>query len=367
MVKWFCSSALCYNNYNSKDASGQPLSYYRLPRDESTQSAYRKIFKTTGMNWEKGHICSAHWSSGKRQNTKDLPNIVIPADQFEKIKQIYEAAQDLISKYKNPTEKLKTQLKNAKRKYELALQIIASPGPSHSSRTPVERHYNSTPLIKKRSWTPSKKVYQKKLNKLENELKDAHASINILERKLRLAEQEISKLKQNEHTLNKKLKHSQKQLSENKNKEFTHQSLIAQPDMFHYLCGLSIEQFDIILQCALPYIHLIPYPDCAGNLNRRSFDTATELLIVLTICRHGLHQGVMGYVVRKSKATVQRIFIGWVIFLATIFNEIDLKPPSGFMLQKMPDIFVKTGHGLTDLVIDATEFKFQQATKQTLN
>ena len=33
----------------------------------------------------------------------------------------------------------------------------------------------------------------------------------------------------------------------------------------------------------------------------------------------------------------------------------------------MPESFVKTGHGLTDLVLDATEFKFQQASNFELN
>ncbi|XP_057292615.1 uncharacterized protein LOC130621337 [Hydractinia symbiolongicarpus] len=75
----------------------------------------------------------------------------------------------------------------------------------------------------------------------------------------------------------------------------------------------------------------------------------------------------MGFMIGKSAATVQRIFIGWVIFLSTLFSQINLKPPSGFLLQKMPDIFVKTGHGLTDLIIDATEFKFQSASNFELN
>ena len=33
----------------------------------------------------------------------------------------------------------------------------------------------------------------------------------------------------------------------------------------------------------------------------------------------------------------------------------------------MPDIFGETGHGLTDLVIDATEFKFQNASNFELS
>ena len=33
----------------------------------------------------------------------------------------------------------------------------------------------------------------------------------------------------------------------------------------------------------------------------------------------------------------------------------------------MPKVFVETGHGLTDLVIDRTEFKFQHASNFELN
>ena len=59
-------------------------------------------------------------------------------------------------------------------------------------------------------------------------------------------------------------------------------------------------------------------------------EPATELLLFLNIHRHGLHQGIMGYVAGMSNATVQRIFYGWVTFLATLFNEIYLKPPSRY-------------------------------------
>ena len=49
MVKWFCSSTLCFNNFTSKDCNGRPLKYYRLPREESIQSKYRKILEL--MEW----------------------------------------------------------------------------------------------------------------------------------------------------------------------------------------------------------------------------------------------------------------------------------------------------------------------------
>ena len=68
-----------------------------------------------------------------------------------------------------------------------------------------------------------------------------------------------------------------------------------------------------------------------------------------------------------SKSTIQRMFIGQVICLATSFNEIERKLSSGYLLKTMSKISVETGHGLTDLVIDATEFKFQSASNFALN
>ena len=75
----------------------------------------------------------------------------------------------------------------------------------------------------------------------------------------------------------------------------------------------------------------------------------------------------MNYIVGISDATVQCIFPGWFVSLATLFNEKDLKPPSRYTLKKLPKIFVKTGYGLTDLVVDAREFKFQDAYNFELN
>ena len=75
----------------------------------------------------------------------------------------------------------------------------------------------------------------------------------------------------------------------------------------------------------------------------------------------------MNYIVGISDATVQCIFRGWFVSLATLFNERDLKPLSRYTLKKLPKIFVKTGHGLTDLVADAREFKFQDAYNFELN
>ena len=135
----------------------------------------------------------------------------------------------------------------------------------------------------------------------------------------------------------------QQKLFEKIKRDFTHSRLVHQPSLFQYLCGLTTGQFDIILQCSLPYINLTVYPDCVGGVSHRKLDSAAELMVVLTVCRHGLHQGVMGFKLGFSKATIQHIFIGWVICLATLFNESDLKPSSVYLLKKMPKIFVETG------------------------
>lgn len=67
----------------------------------------------------------------------------------------------------------------------------------------------------------------------------------------------------------------------------------------------------------------------------------------------------MAFMLKVGESTIQCIFVGWIVFLKTIFTCLNLKPEAEFLLKKMPDIFVKTGHGLTDMIIDCIEFKFQ--------
>ena len=95
-----------------------------------------------------------------------------------------------------------------------------------------------------------------------------------------------------------------------------------------------------------PYSDVIIYPNYKGA-GMRSLDKPTELFAVITICRHSLHQNVMAFMFKVGESTMQLIFVGWIIFLETIFTHINLKHEAGFLLTKMPDIFVKTGHGLT--------------------
>ena len=134
--------------------------------------------------------------------------------------------------------------------------------------------------------------------------------------------------------------------------------------MFYMLSGLTLEQFDILINCVEPYLTILD----SGELSTPSYGgRPSELLSLLTLCRHGLQVNFMAFVFGTSNTTMQRIVNNWTLFLATVFNRIDLKPEHGFLIEKMPSSFVETGHGLTDLVLDATEFKFQFATNYDIN
>ena len=59
-----------------------------------------------GFNRNDEHTCPANWSTWERKNVHHLPDILIPEDQFEKMKQKYITEKDVKNKYKNPTQKI---------------------------------------------------------------------------------------------------------------------------------------------------------------------------------------------------------------------------------------------------------------------
>ena len=119
-------------------------------------------------------------------------------------------------------------------------------------------------------------------------------------------------------------------------KFFAYENLISREAHFQLLCGLSVKNFK-------------------GN-GIRTLGKSTELLTYLTICRHSLHLGVM---LDLGESTIYRIFVGLAAVLEILFTQLNLKPSEGYLLKKMPAVFVKTEHGMTDIVIDCTEIEFQ--------
>ena len=51
MVKWFCWSAFCTNNFRTRNRQEESIKFYHLPRDPDVQASYTRILQTTGINW----------------------------------------------------------------------------------------------------------------------------------------------------------------------------------------------------------------------------------------------------------------------------------------------------------------------------
>ena len=85
-----------------------------------------KLFTTSGMDWGKGHICGAHWGK-PRENSTDLPDIIVPDDQYDKICEKHTLAKNTFKSYKNPNYKFKLRYKTAKRRFKIATEIKKTP------------------------------------------------------------------------------------------------------------------------------------------------------------------------------------------------------------------------------------------------
>lgn len=371
MVKWYCNSSLCFNNFKSRDENGLPLKFYRLPKqNKQIQAEYQRFFKTTGLNWKNGHICAAHWSSGERKTHEDLPDIAVPVKQLEILEIKYKRAKKSYDHAEKPTLKQKLAYKKAKQKLITAKSIFRSTPVKRKIRKTPPRH--NTPRTKKPREL-SKPQYKRRLDlttesveNLTEQLSDVNKNVEQMEFKIKKLKNELKDKKKTIMDLGIENLTLQGTVENLKSKQFLYQNLKKYNSTFEYLCGLNVERFELLMECIRPYLEYIPYADCKGP-TEKSFDYETQYLIVLTVCRHGLDLRFMSFMVNKSETTVQRIFNSWVIFLATLFNRLDLRPGHGFLLCMMPKVFVDTGHGLTDVILDATEFKFQYATNFELN
>ena len=76
-------------------------------------------------------------------------------------------------------------------------------------------------------------------------------------------------------------------------KIFSYDSLKTRPVTFKNLCGLTVDQFNMVFECILPYLENIPYSGKISDFkSERSLTKETEFLCVLTMCRHGLAQSI---------------------------------------------------------------------------
>ena len=262
MVNWSCSSTLCFNNYKSKDKDGNPISYYRLPRLEKLQQQYSKILKTEGMNWKDGHICSAHWSRGFRENTFDLPDVPVPEEQLNKLKQKFDNAKKLFDSATKPSSKMRATLSKNKRKYNVALQL--SNAQPVKTRREIKKENDSFSTSTVTFITDSSgSAPEPEVNVNTDEL---HTEISILREQNNKLSSEKSELEAEIV----RLKVANTNLRRN---EFSYSNVSVNPQKFHKLCGVDKEQFDILFECVQPYTHLIP--SGLSNVGERSIDLQT--------------------------------------------------------------------------------------------
>ena len=348
---WNCASCLCTNNYRTKG-----ITYYTLPSDPELQKGYRKVLMNENINWRKHVICSAHWSSGKRENKNQLPDIICTKEYAANVEKEYS----------------QTPSRELKRKVDCTKTVLTSSNAntvrSTPRKPPKDRSETPVPRVKKRRVSAAnvEKESQKLKSQVESltrELNEKKALIEDLQQQLSKTQTELEKNAAN----NSQQLHAMKKALEGQ--IFSYEALMRYPDRIYYMTGLSLSELDCLYECLEPFLHTIVYPDCNNDdsSHLRKLDTKTELISFLTICRHALDLGVIAWMTGSSISTMSRIFVGWCVFLSTIFESIDLTPLPGFLNDYMPKCFMESGYGDTALIGDATEIWISQSENFDIN
>ena len=336
-----------------------------LVKDLKTLKLYESALKTESINLKSAYICCVHWSTVDKIG-KETPDICCTPDQLVAFEKKLKRTNEKLNMVKTPPSNLRKTFKSLKRKYEVGSNVL------HHEKTkrnpPTKRKLIASPssssTISKRNF--SKRELKAKMKRQEKEIERLTSTIDDNKKQHMKLQAEIKELRLKNKHINIEKAKLQIQNEKYSSKSFKYAQILKRPKLCKYLSGLSVDQFQVLFAVVQPWCHLIIYPDCKGSA-QRILDKETELLAFLTICRHALHYGIMGFMLDVSESTVNRIFVGWAVFLDGLFSEMNLKPERGFLLNKMPDIFIKTGHGLTDIIIDCTEFKFTHATNLEIN
>ena len=155
-------------------------------------------------------------------------------------------------------------------------------------------------------------------------------------------------------------------------RSFTYDCVKNRENEFFLLCGLSVNEFDCLFACLMPFLHLIVYPDCVQSLekldsNNELLDDKTELLVALTVARHAVDLVIMAKLFYGSSSTISRVFIAWMVFLCCVLDEVNLKPLPGFIEAFLPRVFVDAGYADCGILGDNTETWIAQSENFELN
>lgn len=314
---WHCAAALCTNSWRTKN---KHLKYYRLKEIANLpdkRREYNKILKNKGIDFNRDFICSVHWSRGERQNLNDLPDLPCAPEFAERN---VSSKTTPVSKIRCAKRCIEQQSQGSKVKKRRVLSYS-----SHNELTNTE-------------------ILQKEIDDLKEKLRAKTNEVN-----------QLSDLVKNLQLQNETYQSQLKQFVHRSEKtSFSYNYLKKNPKQFFYMTGLSVEDFDCLFACVEPYIPAIIYPDCETH-QQRKLTKRTELMCFMTVCRHTLHLGIIGYMTGTSASTQSRIFTAWAVFLSTLFDQLNLSPCRGEVLSLLPLDFYASGFQDTVLLGDCTE------------
>ena len=198
------------------------------------------------------------------------------------------------------------------------------------------------------------------IKSISNENSTLKAQLLEVQKKLQEKEKELSKLTEEVVFLRSEQTEYQRQLQlfqgEYERTRFTYEHVIKRGQCF-YMTGLTESEFDCLFECLEPFLSALVYPDCKSSERSkcRKMDKRTELMCFLTILRHAVHLGVIGWMTNTSVSTQSRLFVAWSVFLVAVFESIDLAPLPGELAANLPKDFNDAGFGDTSCMGDCTE------------
>ena len=103
---------------------------------------------------------------------------------------------------------------------------------------------------------------------LKEQLEEANVKIKRLENENKTLQIKVKFLQKSKNKLLKEVESNKKIFSLSTKLLY---SIITdnKPSSFKYLCGLSIEKFNVLFDVTSPYLHAIEYQDCKGTGNQR--------------------------------------------------------------------------------------------------
>ena len=270
-------------------------------------------------------ICSEHWSKGFRSSLEDLPD--------RSTTKTYAESQ---SSYITPPRNITS-----------AKRCLIDEG--RTSREPRRELKKLNPVDPK----------DELIGTISQENSQLKRELSILKEKMKEKEKEMAKMVNELNGLKNDHMQYKNQLQsfqfEFERSRFTYEHIMKRGQCF-YMTGLTDAEFHCLFDCIEPFLSCLVYPDCkSSDLCNRKMDTKTELMAFMTILRHSLHLGIMGWMTNTSIATQSRMFVAWSVFLVEVFERVGLTPLPGETEAFIPTEFINAGFGDTSCLGDCTE------------